>query len=134
MEENLHWKLTFDWRQSSLEDKIWWKTTYYRGQPSTEDNLTQKTHINKRTSMVGNLELKMTSYEKLYVLGDDLMFFLYNDPNFTSSIVTKSIGLLKDSFYSKFSLYYKHDKLNEWTDWVTSSFHELLTADKNTVF
>ena len=66
--------------------------------------------------MVDNLGLKMTSYKKLYVMGDDLVLFLYNDPNFSSSIVTKSIGLLKDSFYSKLSLYYKHNKLNEWTD------------------
>ena len=66
--------------------------------------------------MVDNLGLKMTSYKKLYVMGDDLVLCLYNDPNFSSSIVTKSIGLLKDSFYSKLSLYYKHNKLNEWTD------------------
>ena len=134
MEEHLHWKLTFDWRQSSLEDKNWWKTTYDRGQPSTKDNLTQKTHNNKRTSMLDNLGLKMTSYKKLYDMGDEILLFLYNDPNFSSSIVTKFIGLLKDSFYSMLSFYYKHDKLNEWTDWVTLSFHERLTSDKNTVF
>ena len=39
--------------------------------------------------MVDNLGLKMTSYKKLYVMGDDLVLCLYNDPNFSSSIVTK---------------------------------------------
>ena len=54
----------------------------------------------------------MTFYRKLNVMGDDLVLCLYNDPNFSLSIVTKSIGLLKDSFYSKLNLYYKYDKLN----------------------
>ena len=116
MAGKFRWKRTFIGSWHLIEDNHHWKTKFDGKQPTTEDNLQQKTHINKRTSMLDNLGLKMTSYKKLYVMWDDLVLCLYNDPKFNSSIVTKSIGLLKDSFYIKLSLYYKHDKLNECTN------------------
>ena len=140
MAGKFRWKRTFIGSWHLIEDNHHWKTKFDGKQPSTEDNIQQKTTLykrqtsSKRTSMINNLGLKMISYEKWYSMGDDIVVCLHNDPNLSSSILTKSIGLLKDLFHSKLSLYYKHDRMNNCTDWVTSSFLDLLTAHKNTVF
>ena len=33
MEDDLHWKTTFDGRQPLMKDNLWWKTTFDGRQP-----------------------------------------------------------------------------------------------------
>ena len=39
VEDDLHWKTTFDARQPLMEDTLWWKTTFDGRQPLMEDDL-----------------------------------------------------------------------------------------------
>ena len=48
MEDNLQWKTTFDGRQLLMEDNLQWKTTFDGRWPSMEDDLQWNTAFNGR--------------------------------------------------------------------------------------
>ena len=53
-----HWKSTFDWRQSSLEDRNWWKTcllqriTFNRRQPYKKEKHQQENFNDRQLKLI----------------------------------------------------------------------------------
>ena len=76
MEDNLWWKMTYDWRRLMVEDDLWWKTTFNRRRPLKEDDLRRKTTFDGRGPLAEDGLWKKTTFDGRRPLIGCIVYYL----------------------------------------------------------